>query len=658
MGSEQRPKDVSLLPWDDEPLLFGDADAAIDVALDESGLSRFMVGMQPRQCTIRTTDTHPATTLYTPQRPTIDDLLAGVLPKFPKRPPLEYFLRSQQSAISSTHSAGDIGRAGEVNAPEKAQPRIALDDWKDDDFDEKAAMVRIRRSVLRSALNHGAPEDLAVMHSSPARDSSVEAVVGTPKGLARQERGEGRVGHAPRNQRRTIHASSSNGSSPMQADANAYADTVQGAETNQAAGLEDPPPQTGSFRTAASVLQSSGRGSAQHAGQRRGAGGYRARLKRPRSGPVDSHDSENDAAARQITRSVLRRRGGSALHTGSRPGGLYRPPARDNGPDARDAKESTTGANVPEVPNVDPKLVEMIMNEMLSNAADVDWDDIAGLRFAKQCIMEAVVWPMKRPDIFSGLRGPPKGVLLFGPPGTGKTLIGRAIASKSGAKFFNISASSLMSKWVGEGEKLVRALFGVARALQPSVVFIDEIDSLLTQRTETDQESSRRVKTEFLVQMDGAGTSREDRILVIGATNRPSELDEAARRRLVKRLYIPLPDDDARCALVTRLLCGQRHEVTDRALKDLVQLTKGYSGADLYALCAEASLGPVRDLGDQIGSVSVDNVRPISYRDFVDACRAVRASVSDSDLTAYVEWNKTYGSFPASEEDVSKTERS
>ena len=122
-------------------------------------------------------------------------------------------------------------------------------------------------------------------------------------------------------------------------------------------------------------------------------------------------------------------------------------------------------------------------------------------------------------------------MLLFGPPGTGKTLIGKCIASQSGSTFFSISASSLTSKWIGEGEKMVRALFAVARVHQPSVVFIDEIDSLLSQRSESEHEASRRIKTEFLVQLDGATTEGDERILVVGATNRPQELDEAARRR-------------------------------------------------------------------------------------------------------------------------------
>jgi SpoVK/Ycf46/Vps4 family AAA+-type ATPase len=204
-----------------------------------------------------------------------------------------------------------------------------------------------------------------------------------------------------------------------------------------------------------------------------------------------------------------------------------------------------------------PKTVEIVCNEVLEDAPTVAWSDIAGQDAAKAAVQELAVWPMQNPALFVGARAPPRGLLLFGPPGTGKTLLGRAVASNVDASFFSISASSLTSKWVGEGEKLVRALFAVAAALAPSVVFIDEVDSLLTARGgDGEHEASRRLKTELLVQMEGCGGggNEKGRILVIGATNRPEELDEAARRRLPKQLYVPLP-----CGAARRASSGSTH---------------------------------------------------------------------------------------------------
>ncbi|XP_068597633.1 fidgetin-like protein 1 [Brachionichthys hirsutus] len=294
--------------------------------------------------------------------------------------------------------------------------------------------------------------------------------------------------------------------------------------------------------------------------------------------------------------------------------------------------------------NIEPKIIDLIMNEIMDHGTPVAWDDIAGLEFAKSTIKEIVVWPMLRPDIFTGLRGPPKGILLFGPPGTGKTLIGKCIACQSGATFFSISASSLTSKWVGEGEKMVRALFAIARCHQPAVIFIDEIDSLLSQRTDGEHDSSRRIKTEFLVQLDGAATAAEDRILVVGATNRPQEIDEAARRRLAKRLYIPLPEAAARSHIVTSLMAQVKNQLRDQELDSVVAATEGFSGADMTQLCKEAALGPIRSiqLGD-ISNITADQVRPILYKDFQEALKTVRPSVSSKDLELYEEWNKTFG---------------
>ncbi|XP_068792231.1 fidgetin-like protein 1 [Struthio camelus] len=313
-------------------------------------------------------------------------------------------------------------------------------------------------------------------------------------------------------------------------------------------------------------------------------------------------------------------------------------------------KPHTRGPAEPSLPvderlkNIEPKMVELIMHEIMDHGPPVNWDDIAGVEFAKATIKEIVVWPMLRPDIFTGLRGPPKGILLFGPPGTGKTLIGKCIACQSGATFFSISASSLTSKWVGEGEKMVRALFAVARCQQPAVIFIDEIDSLLSQRGDGEHESSRRIKTEFLVQLDGATTSSEDRILVVGATNRPQEIDEAARRRLVKRLYIPLPEASARKQIVARLMSKEHCCLNEEEIELIVRKSNGFSGADMTQLCREASLGPIRSLQSMdITTIMPDEVRPIAFLDFESAFKTVRPSVSSKDLELYETWNQTFG---------------
>lgn len=190
---------------------------------------------------------------------------------------------------------------------------------------------------------------------------------------------------------------------------------------------------------------------------------------------------------------------------------------------------------------------------------------------------------------------------------------------------------------------MVRALFAVARCHQPAVIFIDEVDSMLCQRSDGEVESTRRLKTEFLVQFDGAATNADDRILVIGATNRPQELDEAARRRLVKRLYIPLPDDAARKQIIINLLGNQKHSLSEAELSKVVHSTRGYSGSDMDSLCREAALGPIRAIID-ILAVNADQVRPICIQDFDHALTQVRASVSSQDLEGYLDWNTKYGS--------------
>ncbi|XP_066246828.1 fidgetin-like protein 1 isoform X2 [Euwallacea similis] len=309
-------------------------------------------------------------------------------------------------------------------------------------------------------------------------------------------------------------------------------------------------------------------------------------------------------------------------------------------------KEQSSAQIVDErLKNIEPKMIELIMAEIVDKGPNISWNDIAGLEFAKSSIQESVIWPLLRPDIFTGLRRPPKGILLFGPPGTGKTLIGKCVASQSKSTFFSISASSLTSKWIGDGEKMVRALFQVARAHQPAVIFIDEVDSLLTQRSDQEHESSRRIKTEFLVQLDGAATDSEEKLLIIGATNRPQELDEAARRRFVKRLYIPLPEYEARVELLKKLISSEKHSLIEEQFNEIANLTEGYSGADIKNLCSEAALEPIRSIDFRnIENIQASEVRSVKMTDFKKALKRVRPSVAQSDLVQYLKWDETYGS--------------
>ncbi|XP_028034756.1 spastin isoform X2 [Bombyx mandarina] len=298
------------------------------------------------------------------------------------------------------------------------------------------------------------------------------------------------------------------------------------------------------------------------------------------------------------------------------------------------------------VRGVDPKLVQLILDEIVEGGPKVNWDDIAGQEAAKQALQEMVVLPSLRPELFTGLRSPARGLLLFGPPGNGKTLLARCVAAECSATFFSISAASLTSKYVGEGEKMVRALFQVARELQPSIIFVDEVDSLLCERSSGEHEASRRLKTEFLVEFDGLPAAGADRLIVMAATNRPQELDEAALRRFPKRVYVSLPDARVRAALVRGVLArgAAQTELADDELVRLAALTDGYSGSDLTALCRDAALGPIRELDpEEVKCLDLSLVRSITFQDFLDSLKRIRPSVSPHSLVAYEKWSVQYG---------------
>ena len=304
----------------------------------------------------------------------------------------------------------------------------------------------------------------------------------------------------------------------------------------------------------------------------------------------------------------------------------------------RKERKSTAGSD-----DEEEKLENAISDIIVTEKPNISLKDIAGLEIAKQTLREAIVLPLMRPDLFSGARKPWKGILLFGPPGCGKTLLAKATAAEVEATFFNVSASSIISKWLGESEKLVKQLFELADEKQPSIIFIDEVDALAGARG-GEHDAMRRVKTELLTSMDGLSSSETDRIVTVGATNMPESIDGAFRRRFERRIYIPLPDLPARSAIF--LFNTRGVELAEDAdFEVLAEITDGYSGSDIAMVCREAVMTPIREL-DMAGAIEDTSIaaRAVTQDDFLDAIESINPSVSDDEIEKYDNWNEEFGS--------------
>ncbi len=278
----------------------------------------------------------------------------------------------------------------------------------------------------------------------------------------------------------------------------------------------------------------------------------------------------------------------------------------------------------------------------MSSNPGVTFDDVVGMSYLKQMISEIIILPTIRPDLFTGILQPQRGILLFGPPGTGKTMIAKAIASECKSTFFNISASSLTSKYVGESEKTVRSLFKLAYQKAPSIIFIDEIDSVLSKRSENDNDAAKRLKTEFLIQFDGLGSNSNAKLLVIAATNRPMDLDDALLRRLPKRVYCAPLDEKGRFEFIRKIINQVDNCLTDDEIKGIAKKTEGYSNSDLQELCKEAAFEPVRELSsEQI--LKLDKFRDININDLNKACGKIRGTLSKKVVKEIENWNNQFG---------------
>jgi len=268
------------------------------------------------------------------------------------------------------------------------------------------------------------------------------------------------------------------------------------------------------------------------------------------------------------------------------------------------------------------KLEEMDLNEfekrisaevVAPSEIGVRWSDVGALDDVKKALREIVMLPLQRPEFFRKgcLSKPCKGILLFGPPGTGKTLMAKAVATASGAYFMNISMSVVGSKWFGEGEKYVKAVFSLASRLAPCVIFIDEVDSMLGKREKLgEHEAMRKIKNEFMSMWDGLKSDAMERVLIMGATNRPFDLDEAVLRRMPRRLLVDIPDEAQR-ETILRVILADEDLVPGFSYKELAAKTKGFTGSDLRNLSAAAAYQRVREFIKEEGGMDTPMDAPI-----------------------------------------------
>lgn len=271
---------------------------------------------------------------------------------------------------------------------------------------------------------------------------------------------------------------------------------------------------------------------------------------------------------------------------------------------------------------------------------DVEFELVGGFDRIKEALYELVILPLKRPELFAygKLLGPQNGVLLYGPPGTGKTVLAKAIAKESGAVFINVRVSNLMSKWFGDAQKLVTAVFSLAYKLQPAIIFVDEVDSFLGQRRATDHEAMAIMKTEFMALWDGFTTDRNARVMVLGATNRPAELDEAILRRFSQVFEIGRPDCNDREKILKVILKNERVEDTID-FDHIARLCEGYTGSDLLELCKQAAYIPLRDLLNEEKAGKIHRLqvpRPLSQLDLEKAlATSSKTSTGDDEHDEY-----------------------
>lgn len=258
--------------------------------------------------------------------------------------------------------------------------------------------------------------------------------------------------------------------------------------------------------------------------------------------------------------------------------------AEDVNNDRSGVASTTTEPQVAEASKEEQKLAEAVSDMLVTERPTETMDDIVGLSRAKEVLKTTVLMPIQLPRFYKQQNiNPFKGVLLFGPPGTGKTMIAKALANAAKAQFFLVTSNHIVSKWQGESEKNLAALFQQARVGAPSVIFVDEIDAFCVSRSAENSgtEASRRLLTQFLIQLGGFVDDSSNRVLFLGATNTPWDLDDAMMRRFQQRIYIPLPDAEHRELMIRRCMKSLGFVLSDEVIAEIVVHTDGFSSADI-----------------------------------------------------------------------------